>query len=254
MGMSSDDVRVDVSRDGGNLIAKLPMPSEAMKELDVDVDGRQLHITSGDFDVLTVLPCFVDGESAKAKYLTKTGMLVVTMPVTKEVDASCFAAGCEVEVFGLKSTELNGLRGTVKGPQGERVGVKLPPPHGSKALKPANLFIVESSGGLQAANPVEAEDVSVPAPASPPAFRHDDTVQISPDAGAVEQACRKSKTICWHAGKSRWCGKEAQVVSVDLRDNTTLVRMGQSVSWFPIDQVKLTGAREAEAGVTISGD
>jgi len=54
-----------------------------------------------------------------------------------------FPAGALVEAHSLSTAALNGLRGRVLGPQQERLRVEFPSPHGEKALKPANLKIVD---------------------------------------------------------------------------------------------------------------
>jgi alpha-beta hydrolase superfamily lysophospholipase len=64
-----------------------------------------------------------------------------------------FPAGAIVEAHSLNAAHMNGLRGPVLGPQGERVRVKFPDPHGEKALKPANLTVVEAPPEPQAPPP-----------------------------------------------------------------------------------------------------
>merc|ERR1711879_1049228 len=54
-----------------------------------------------------------------------------------------FEAGMQVEAHSLSCKALNGLRGHVSGTQGERVRVVFPPPHDEKALRPANLRVIE---------------------------------------------------------------------------------------------------------------
>merc|ERR1719221_281213 len=54
-----------------------------------------------------------------------------------------FPAGALVESHSLSTAALNGLRGRILGPQGERYRVELPAPHGEKALKPTNLTVIE---------------------------------------------------------------------------------------------------------------
>lgn len=58
-----------------------------------------------------------------------------------------FSAGKEVRVKGLQNAaELNGVTGVVAGGSHytrDRVGVHLPEPHGLKALKPANIELVQ---------------------------------------------------------------------------------------------------------------
>uniref|UniRef100_A0A7S1FHN3 Serine aminopeptidase S33 domain-containing protein n=1 Tax=Noctiluca scintillans TaxID=2966 RepID=A0A7S1FHN3_NOCSC len=55
-----------------------------------------------------------------------------------------FPAGVTVEAHSLSNPDFNGLRGKVLGPQGERFRVAFPSPMGEKALKPANLKIVDT--------------------------------------------------------------------------------------------------------------
>lgn len=56
-----------------------------------------------------------------------------------------FPAGAVVEAHSLSAAELNGLTGSVLGPQtgGERFRVEFAAPTGEKALKPANLKVIE---------------------------------------------------------------------------------------------------------------
>lgn len=54
-----------------------------------------------------------------------------------------FPAGALVEAHSLSVAALNGEQGRVLGPQGERYRVEFPEPAGEKALKPANLKIIE---------------------------------------------------------------------------------------------------------------
>lgn len=67
------------------------------------------------------------------------------LKVVEEAAASVddFAIGATVEAHSLSAAELNGLKGTVVGPKGDRVSIKFPDPHGTKALKPANLKLVD---------------------------------------------------------------------------------------------------------------
>lgn len=59
--------------------------------------------------------------------------------------ADLFSAGALVEAHSLSAAHLNGLRGRVIAPQGERLRVKFPDPHGEKALKPANLKLLDEA-------------------------------------------------------------------------------------------------------------
>jgi len=70
--------------------------------------------------------------------------------VTKLIDDAVafhteFPAKALVEAHSLSAAEMNGLQGTVLGPQpeGERFRVRFADPHGEKALKPANLKVIE---------------------------------------------------------------------------------------------------------------
>merc|ERR1712060_304378 len=56
---------------------------------------------------------------------------------------NAFPAGAVVEAHSLSTAALNGLQASVLGPQGERIRVQFPEPHGEKALKPANLKIID---------------------------------------------------------------------------------------------------------------
>jgi len=51
--------------------------------------------------------------------------------------------GALVEAHSLSVAELNGAQGRVLGPQGDRIRVSFPDPHGEKALKPANIKVLE---------------------------------------------------------------------------------------------------------------
>jgi len=53
-----------------------------------------------------------------------------------------FPVGAQVEAHSLSVEALNGQQGKVLGPQGERVRVAFPDPHGEKALKPGNLKLL----------------------------------------------------------------------------------------------------------------
>jgi len=73
-----------------------------------------------------------------------------TALITKLVDDALafhteFPAGALVEAHSLSAAELNGLQGSVVGPQsgGERFRVEFAAPNGEKALKPANLKVLE---------------------------------------------------------------------------------------------------------------
>lgn len=52
-------------------------------------------------------------------------------------------AGAQVEAHSLSTAALNGLRGIVLGPQGERIRVQFAEPNGEKALKAANLKVLD---------------------------------------------------------------------------------------------------------------
>ena len=58
-----------------------------------------------------------------------------------------FPAGTLVETHSLKATQMNGLKGVVIGPQGDRLRIQLEEPHGEKALKPANLKVIDKQDG-----------------------------------------------------------------------------------------------------------
>mmetsp|Transcript_36098 Transcript_36098/g.82909 ORF Transcript_36098/g.82909 Transcript_36098/m.82909 type:complete len:426 (+) Transcript_36098:86-1363(+) len=58
---------------------------------------------------------------------------------------AAFPIGSTVEAHSLSNNDFNGLRGTVLGPQQERVSVQFPDPQGVKALKPANLKAVSDA-------------------------------------------------------------------------------------------------------------
>eukprot|EP00662_Eupelagonemidae_sp_cell21_P055441 gene55441-61132_t len=66
-----------------------------------------------------------------------------------------FAVGARVVTHGmLKAVQLNGLCGTVVKPadgEGDRVGVDFGPPHGKKAILPANLRFAGGGRGQAAA-------------------------------------------------------------------------------------------------------
>jgi len=73
-----------------------------------------------------------------------------TALITKLVEDSLsyhteFPAGALVESHSLSAADMNGLKGTVVGPQpgGERFRVQFAAPNGEKALKPANLKLLE---------------------------------------------------------------------------------------------------------------
>eukprot|EP00930_Biecheleria_cincta_P077277 TRINITY_DN6455_c1_g1_i1.p1 TRINITY_DN6455_c1_g1~~TRINITY_DN6455_c1_g1_i1.p1 ORF type:complete len:452 (+),score=97.67 TRINITY_DN6455_c1_g1_i1:48-1403(+) len=53
-----------------------------------------------------------------------------------------YPIGATVEAHSLSNNDFNGMRGNVLGPQGDRVSVEFPEPHGVKALKPVNLKII----------------------------------------------------------------------------------------------------------------
>eukprot|EP00756_Hemistasia_phaeocysticola_P012369 Hpha_TRINITY_DN15191_c3_g1::TRINITY_DN15191_c3_g1_i1::g.128339::m.128339 len=251
---------VDVQRDEeGNLTASIPMPAEAVKTLDVDVEERVLRVTASGVDVTAYLPAVVDGDRAQAKYQKKKQTLTVTMPIIREVDVSDFPVGSVVEVCGIKGQpELNGLVGSVKSHQGARVGVQLPQPSGNKALKPANLRLM--SRDHPAAKAMEAEEEAAAlasiVPDVPAPFHAEDTVVVGKDEKAVELTCKKHK-IPWHAGKARWCGKDVVVNSIDLRDRTAQVRIAglQSLCWFPFDSLtKVGSAAKPSGGPSVGGD
>jgi len=54
-----------------------------------------------------------------------------------------FLIGATVEAHSLSAEALNGVRGKVLGPKEDRVNVEFPEPHGTKALKPSNLKVVD---------------------------------------------------------------------------------------------------------------
>lgn len=60
-----------------------------------------------------------------------------------KVHTNDFPAGVVVEAHSLSAADLNGQRGKVLGPQGDRYRVAFSEPHGEKALKPTNLKVVE---------------------------------------------------------------------------------------------------------------
>mmetsp|Transcript_25701 Transcript_25701/g.45599 ORF Transcript_25701/g.45599 Transcript_25701/m.45599 type:complete len:409 (-) Transcript_25701:50-1276(-) len=77
-------------------------------------------------------------------------------------------AGALVEAHSLSTPTFNGLQGRVIGPQGERVRVEFPAPHGEKALKPANLKVIEEAAEKSVYDfpegaEVEAHSLSTPA-------------------------------------------------------------------------------------------
>jgi len=56
---------------------------------------------------------------------------------------NAFPAGALVEAHSLSTPTFNGMQASVLGPQGERIRVQFPEPHGEKALKPANLKVID---------------------------------------------------------------------------------------------------------------
>eukprot|EP01062_Namystynia_karyoxenos_P045089 TRINITY_DN3340_c0_g3_i1.p1 TRINITY_DN3340_c0_g3~~TRINITY_DN3340_c0_g3_i1.p1 ORF type:complete len:287 (+),score=82.18 TRINITY_DN3340_c0_g3_i1:82-861(+) len=254
----------EVRRDGDKLVATLPMPPESLAELEVECEGRRLRVHSAGVDVSADLPCEVDGEAAQARYQKKARMLTVTMPIQggKEMHTPAtpqappeagatvadFSPGARVEVHGLKSMPaLNGIRGTVKGPQGDRVGVCLPHPYGSKALKPGNLRLVEE----------DDDGMCVDPEVSPLDFAVEDTVEVSADVAEVRRLCKQSDHLPWHGSKERWCGRSAQVVSCDLRDRSVQLRhSGGSLCWFPAAALRKLSSPHgsAEPVVAVGGD
>lgn len=59
-----------------------------------------------------------------------------------------FPTGILVEAHSLSAAALNGVQGRVLGPQGERIRIHFPEPHNEKALKPANLKVIEEAPPL----------------------------------------------------------------------------------------------------------
>eukprot|EP00756_Hemistasia_phaeocysticola_P022054 Hpha_TRINITY_DN15810_c1_g3::TRINITY_DN15810_c1_g3_i1::g.191304::m.191304 len=246
----------------GNLTYSVPMPPDAVKTLDVDVEERVLRVTATGVNVTAHLPAVVDGDRAQAKYQKKKQVLVVTMPIIREVEASDFPVGSVVEVCGIKGQkDLNGLIGSVKTHQGARVGVQLPSPCGNKALKPANLRLV--SRDHPAAKAIEAEEEAAALASlhqitlsdTPAPFHAEDTVAVGKDSKALELSCKKSK-LPWHAGKAQWCGKDVVVNSIDLRDRTAQVRAPglQSLCWFPFESLTKVSSAAKPGGVSVGGD
>lgn len=254
---------LEVQRDAeGNLTHSVPMPPDAVKTLDVEVEDRVLRVTATGVNVTAHLPAVVDGDRAQAKYQKKKQVLIVTMPIIREVDISDFPVGSVVEVCGIKGQQdLNGLIGSVKSHQGARVGVQLPPPSGNKALKPANLRLV--SKDHPAAKAIDAEEDAAALASlhqitlsdTPAPFHAEDTVAVEKDAKALELSCKKHK-VPWHAGKAQWCGKDVLVSSIDLRDRTAQVRVPslQSLCWFPFESLTKVGSAAKPSGVSVGGD
>merc|ERR1712066_383205 len=88
--------------------------------------------------------------------------------------------GALVEAHSLSNPDFNGLKGKVVGPQagGERIRVLFPDPNGEKALKPANLKVV---------------DRKPPPPPEP--FPAGSTVEAHSLAGAPEFNGRRGKVL-----------------------------------------------------------
>jgi len=110
---------------------------------------------------------------------------------------NAFPAGATVETHSLSSDALNGLRGRVLGPQGERLRVDLGPTHGPKALKPANLRLIEATGG-----PSDhgcGEESSPKGDASP---KIDEAVAAFPAGVEVEAHSLSSAALNGQRGKS----------------------------------------------------
>merc|ERR1711860_199543 len=61
-----------------------------------------------------------------------------------------FAPGTPVEARSLSKADMNGACGKVTGRQNDRVQVEFGEPHGSKALKPSNLKVLEHGPGNEA--------------------------------------------------------------------------------------------------------
>lgn len=89
------------------------------------------------------------GERVRVEFAAPHGEKALKAANLKVLEASPktvydFPVGASVEAHSLSVAALNGQRGKVLGPQGaERVRVEFPDPHGEKALKPANLTILE---------------------------------------------------------------------------------------------------------------
>lgn len=68
-------------------------------------------------------------------------------------------AGALVEGHALSTPTFNGMQGRVLGPQGDRIRVQFPEPHGEKALKPANLKVIERQSPQVQEGPTDTSSV-----------------------------------------------------------------------------------------------
>eukprot|EP01062_Namystynia_karyoxenos_P075148 TRINITY_DN72337_c0_g1_i1.p1 TRINITY_DN72337_c0_g1~~TRINITY_DN72337_c0_g1_i1.p1 ORF type:complete len:251 (+),score=54.47 TRINITY_DN72337_c0_g1_i1:93-845(+) len=248
--------QLEVRREGDNLVAHLAMAPDVLDKLDVECSGTTLRVSTTGLDVSTSLPCTVDGDAAQARYQKKKQLLTVTMPIVDPAAAGPpeplrsaegggpvmedFTPGTPVAVHGLKSApELNDVRGVVKTIQGDRVGVVLPHPHGTKALKPGNLRILSGP---------EAEP-------EPLGLAVEDTATVSVGPEELRRLCKNSLFLSWYDGKAHWCGRTAQVVACDLRDRSVQLRHGPSLCWFPVSAVQKKGsAPPGGGGAAVGGD